>query len=124
MKAGCGRLLRHLGAAQASITSRQRFFSMCHGTELSWSAIRKWRADRQTERHYIALGKPMQSGFREAFNGRLRDEWLNEHLFDSQMALYPRFSGLRHARIAEQIGTARQIRIDSEPQKGRGPYLG
>jgi putative transposase len=26
-------------------------------------------------------GKPMQNGFVESFNGRLRDECLNEHLF-------------------------------------------
>jgi putative transposase len=37
---------------------------------------------------YIAPGKPMQNGFVESFNGRLRDECLNEHLF----------AGLRHAR--------------------------
>ena len=29
----------------------------------------------------IAPGKPMQNGFVESFNGRLRDECLNEHLF-------------------------------------------
>jgi putative transposase len=33
------------------------------------------------EWHYIAPGKPMQNGFVESFNGRLRDECLNEHLF-------------------------------------------
>ena len=31
--------------------------------------------------HYIAPGKPMQNSFVESFNGRLRDECLNEHLF-------------------------------------------
>ena len=30
---------------------------------------------------YIAPGKPMQNGFVESFNSRLRDECLNEHLF-------------------------------------------
>jgi putative transposase len=33
--------------------------------------------------HYIAPGKPMQNGFAESFNGRLRDELLNETLFHS-----------------------------------------
>ena len=33
--------------------------------------------------HYIAPGKPQQNGFVESFNGRLRDECLNEHLFRS-----------------------------------------
>ena len=30
---------------------------------------------------YIAPGKPMQNGFVEIFNGRFRDEFLNETLF-------------------------------------------
>lgn len=42
------------------------------------------------EWHYIAPGKPMQNGFIERFNGRLRDEPLNE----------TPFSGLAPARAA------------------------
>jgi hypothetical protein len=30
---------------------------------------------------YIATGKPMQNGYIESFNGRMRDELLNESLF-------------------------------------------
>ena len=37
----------------------------------------------RVERHYLAPGKPMQSGFIESFNGRRRDELLNETLFTS-----------------------------------------
>lgn len=59
-----------------------------NGTELTSNAILKWGQDRQVEWHYIAPGKPMQNGFVESFNGKLRDECLNEHLFDT----------LRHAR--------------------------
>ena len=33
--------------------------------------------------HSIAPGKPQQNGFNESFNGRLRDELLNETLFRS-----------------------------------------
>jgi len=33
--------------------------------------------------HYIAPGKPTQNAFIESFNGRLRDELLNETLFRS-----------------------------------------
>lgn len=33
--------------------------------------------------HRTPPGKPMQNGFVESFNGRLRDECLNEHLFRS-----------------------------------------
>jgi putative transposase len=71
-----------------------------NGTELTSNAILKWQEDRKVDWHYIAPaarqrmlacargGKPMQNGFFESFNGRMRDECLNEHLFDS----------LRHAR--------------------------
>ena len=31
--------------------------------------------------HYTAPGKPTQNGFAESFNGRMRDEPLNETLF-------------------------------------------
>ncbi len=61
-----------------------------NGTELTSNAILKWQEDRKVEWHYIAPGKPMQNGFVESFNGRLRDECLNEHLFDN----------LRHARAS------------------------
>jgi len=54
-----------------------------NGTELTSNAILAWQKDRQVEWHYIAPGKPMQNGFVESFNGRLRDECLNEHLFTS-----------------------------------------
>jgi transposase InsO family protein len=38
-------------------------------------------AGHKVEWHYIAPGRPMQNGFVESFNGRMRDEFLNETLF-------------------------------------------
>jgi putative transposase len=52
-----------------------------NGTELTSRAILQWQEDNAVEWHYIAPGKPMQNGFVESLNGRLRDECLNEHLF-------------------------------------------
>ena len=52
-----------------------------NGTELTSNAILTWQQEHRVEWHYIAPGKPMQNGFVESFNGRLRDECLNEHLF-------------------------------------------
>ena len=52
-----------------------------NGTELTSNAILSWQQEHDVERHYIAPGKPMQNGFVESFNGRLRDECLNEQLF-------------------------------------------
>jgi len=52
-----------------------------HGTEFTSNAILAWSNDHRVEWHYIAPGKPMQNGFCESFNGRMRDELLNETLF-------------------------------------------
>jgi len=54
-----------------------------NGTEFTSHAVLKWSEERQIEWHYIAPGKPQQNGFVESFNGRLRDECLNETLFTS-----------------------------------------
>ena len=47
------------------------------------NAVLRWAAEQGIEWHYIAPGKPMQNAFVESFNGRLRDECLNEHVFGS-----------------------------------------
>jgi len=54
-----------------------------NGTEFTSMAILKWNQDRHVDWHYIAPGKPQQNAFIESFNGRLRDECLNETLFSS-----------------------------------------
>ena len=54
-----------------------------NGTELTSNAMLKWQEDRKVDWHYIAPGKPMQNGLVESFNGRMREECLNEHLFPS-----------------------------------------
>jgi putative transposase len=57
-----------------------------NGTELTSHAILRWQEERSVLWHYIAPGKPQQNGFVESFNGRFRDECLNEHLFSSLTA--------------------------------------
>ena len=54
-----------------------------NGTELTSMAILRWSKEREVEWHYIAPGKPQQNGFIESFNARLRDECLNETIFNS-----------------------------------------
>ena len=54
-----------------------------NGTELTSMAILRWSQESRVEWHYIAAGKPQQNAFIESFNGRLRDELLNETLFTS-----------------------------------------
>src|SRR5713226_4193612 len=59
-----------------------------NGTEFTSNAMLAWAQDNKITWHFIAPGKPMQNGFCESFNGRMRDELLNESLF----------FGLDHAR--------------------------
>jgi len=54
-----------------------------NGSELTGHAVLRWASERRIEWHYIAPGKPTQNAYIEAFNGRLRDECLNESWFHS-----------------------------------------
>ena len=52
-----------------------------HGTEFTSNAMLAWTQAAKVAWHFIAPGKPMQNGICEAFNGRMRDELLNETIF-------------------------------------------
>ncbi len=52
-----------------------------NGTEMTGRAVLRWSADRGIDWHYIQPGRPQQNAFIEAFNSRLRDECLSEHVF-------------------------------------------
>ena len=54
-----------------------------NGTEFTSRAILKWAGENDVDWHYIDPGKPQQNGFIESFNGSLRDELLNEEIFDT-----------------------------------------
>jgi putative transposase len=56
---------------------------MDNGTELTSLAMFIWARDRHVRLHYIAPGKPTQNAYIESFNGKFRDECLNENTFDS-----------------------------------------
>lgn len=49
-----------------------------NGTEMTCRAVLEWCNRSGVAWHYIAPGKPQQNGFVESFNGKLRDECLNE----------------------------------------------
>ncbi len=71
-------------------------------------AILRWSQESRVEWHYIAAGKPQQNAFVESFNGRFRDECLNEHWFTS----------LAHAQVV--IETWRREYNEERPKKGLG----
>jgi len=54
---------------------------MDNGTELTSLAMLAWGSTTRVQLHYIAPGKPTQNAFIESFNGKFRDECLNDNVF-------------------------------------------
>ncbi len=54
-----------------------------NGPELTSKAMDAWAYERGVRLCFIEPGKPVQNAYIESFNGRLRDECLNEHWFQS-----------------------------------------
>ena len=79
-----------------------------NGTEFTSNAILNWADEAKVDWHYIAPGKPMQNGFIESFNGKLRDEKLNDTLF----------STLHQARV--ELATWRNDYNNHRPHSGLG----
>lgn len=53
------------------------------GTDFTCRALDQWAFEHGVELRLIQPGKPTQNGFIESFNGRFRDECLNESWFMS-----------------------------------------
>ena len=52
-----------------------------NGPELTCHAVLIWAHEQGIDWHYIQPGKPQQNGYTESLNGKIRDEFLNEHWF-------------------------------------------
>jgi len=94
-----------------------------NGSELTSNAILAWADHARVEWHYIAPGKPMQNAFIESFNGRLRDELLNETLFTSllqaRVALRCWRADYNDARPHSQLGwrTPAEFAFSFDPRR-------
>jgi putative transposase len=56
---------------------------MDNGPEFSGRALDTWAYARGVQLRFIRPGKPIENAFVESFNGKFRDECLNEHWFAS-----------------------------------------
>ncbi len=77
-----GRVIRELEA----VIARRGLPRQCvsdNGPEFNGLAMLGWAQGRGLDWYYIEPGKPQQNAFIESFNGRLRDEFLNETLFST-----------------------------------------
>jgi putative transposase len=52
-----------------------------NGPEFRALTLQDWAARQHVRINYIEPGKPVQNAYIESFNGRFRDECLNQHLF-------------------------------------------
>ena len=79
-----------------------------NGLEFCGRAMLTWAHDRGVTLRLIEPGKPNQNAYIESFNGRLRDECLNEHWFTS----------VAHAQVV--IEAWRREYNEERPKKGLG----
>ncbi len=79
-----------------------------NGKEFCGKAMVAWAHERGVQLRLIEPGKPNQNAYIESFNGRLRDECLNEHWFPH----------LLHART--EIERWRREYNDERPKKALG----
>jgi transposase InsO family protein len=56
-------------------------FRMYYGTEFARKAMDVWAYQYRVQLDFIRPGKPVENGYIESFNGRLRDECLNVEVF-------------------------------------------
>ena len=66
-----------------AITSHQRFFPTCYGSEFISRDLDLWAYANDVILDFSRPGKPTDNGFIEAFNSKLRAECLNAHWFMS-----------------------------------------
>ena len=52
-----------------------------HGPEFEGQVLDEWAYRRGVQLNFIRPGKPIENAYIESFNGRFRDECLNEHWF-------------------------------------------
>jgi putative transposase len=76
------RVARELDAIVAK-RRRPRAIVSDNGTELTSRAVLSWANVTGVAWHYITPGKPIENAFAESFIGRLRDECLNEEVFET-----------------------------------------
>ena len=81
-------------------------------SEFTLNAVLSWAKDHGIDWHYVAPSRPMQNGYIEPFNGRMRDELLNEssvHRSRSDSPTHPRLDHRlqrREAALLARLQTA------------------
>lgn len=72
------------------------------GPEFTCRALDQWAVEHDVEPRLIQPGKPTQNGFIESFNGRFRDECLNEHWFSDILHARKTINDWRNRKYEEK----------------------
>ena len=76
------RVVRILDQA-IEVHGKPRAIRTDNGPEFTSKAFDAWAYSHGIELHFIRPGKPTENAFAESFNGRVRDELVNQHVFSS-----------------------------------------
>ena len=105
-----------------------RAIVMDNGPEFAGRALETWAYAQGVELRFIRPGKPIENAFVESFNGKCRDECLNEHWFvslaDAKAAIEAwrvDYNTVRpHASLGQQTPAAYAAAACAGPKPGCG----
>lgn len=84
------------------------------GPEFTGRALDQWAYRHRVELKLIAPGKPMQNAYIESFNGRFRDECLNDHWFENLTTARAIVAGWRRDYNERRPHSARDYQTPAE----------
>jgi len=97
-----------------------------NGPEFAGKALDLWAHQYGVQLHFIAPGKPVQNPYIESFNGRFRDECLNQHWFltleDARHIIAAWRDDYNHVRPHSSLGqqTPAAFAAQQDPQRLSG----
>lgn len=96
-----------------------------NGTEFYSKAMDAWAYRQGVKLDFIRPGKPMENGYIESFNGRLRDELLNAELFSDLLDARQKLEAWRRDynehRPHSSIGNLTPIEFATSVRTSKGP---
>ena len=97
-----------------------RQWSATTETEFTSNAILTFSDDHKIDWHYITPGKPIQNGFVEGSNGRMREDFLGETLFFNLahacdlLAIWVAACNMERAALGPRLPDTLRLRLASE----------
>jgi putative transposase len=121
----------------ADLRGLPEFITVGHGPEFEGQVLDAWAYENHVQLAFIRPGKPVENAYVESFNGKFRDECLNEHWFITMAQArrtienwrqeyneerpHSSLGDLTPARIAAELETKRKkaalLTTDSNPER-------